>query len=409
MRRHNLRTVIAFEVRRTLNKRRFWLATLIVPVVMIAVFGLIQASSQSTQNSLAAQKKVTFSFAYSDASGYVSAPLIAKLGGVNVTSPAKGIALVRSGRIDAYFEFPKDLLTQTVQVFAKDVGVFNNGRYSTIATDILQSSADQAIHSPTLATLARGSIKVSVTTYSGGSPTPGIGGLIPPLIFLIIFYVIILLLGNQMLSSTLEEKENRVTEMILTTVDSTTLILGKVLSLFTIGLVQILIFLAPLGVGYAFMRTSLNLPNLHLSTLVFNPVRITIGALLLLAGFSLFSVTLVAIGAIVPTAKEAGSFFGGMMALIFVPFYAVSLILSHPNSLISHVFTFFPYSAPVTGMLRNAFGSLSVAASITVIIELFIFAAIVLRIAVQLFRYGSIEYSRKVNVKAALGLSRSPR
>ncbi|MHB1087372.1 MAG: ABC transporter permease [Acidimicrobiales bacterium] len=409
MKRHNLRTVVTFEVRRTLNKRRFWIATLIVPVVMIAVFGLIQASSQSTQNSLAAQKKVTFSFAYSDASGYVNGPLITKLGGVRVASESKGIALVRSGRLDAYFEFPKNLLSQTVHVFAKDVGIFNNGRYSTIATDILQSSADAAIHSPTLARLARGAVTTSVITYSDGVPSPGIGGMIPPLIFLVIFYVIILLLGNQMLSSTLEEKENRVTEMILTTVDSTTLILGKVLSLFTIGLVQILIFLAPLGVGYAFMRTSLNLPNLHLSSLVFDPVRLSIGALLLLAGFSLFSVTLVAIGAIVPTAKEAGSFFGGMMALIFVPFYAVSLILSHPNSLISNVFTYFPYSAPVTGMLRNAFGSLSVASSLALVVELLIFAAIMLRIAVQLFRYGSIEYSRKVQIRAALGISKSPR
>jgi ABC-2 type transport system permease protein len=406
MRRHNLRTVVTFEVRRTLNKRRFWIATLIVPVVMIAVFGLIQASSQSTQNSIAAQKDVTFSFAYSDASGYVDASLMTKLGGVKAPTVAQGIESVRNGVRDAYFEFPKNPLTQTVRVFGKDVGVFNNGRYTTVATDILQASADAAIHSPTLAALARGTVKISVTTYRNGATSPGLGGLIPPLIFLVLFYVIILLLGNQMLSSTLEEKENRVTEMILTTVDSTTLILGKVLSLFTIGLVQILIFLAPLGVGYAFMRNSLNMPNLHLSSLVFDPVRLSIGAMLLLAGFSLFSVTLVAIGAIVPTAKEAGSFFGGMMALIFVPFYAVSLIVSHPDSLISQVFTFFPYSAPVTGMVRNAFGSLSVTASITLILELLIFAAIMMRIAVQLFRYGSIEYSRKVQIRAALGLSR---
>ncbi len=406
MRRHNLRTVVAFEVRRTLNKRRFWIATLIVPVVMIAVFGLVLVSNQSTQNSLAAQKKVTFSFAYTDASGYVNVSLMTKLGGVEAPTVARGIESVRSGQRDAYFEFPKNPLTQTVRAFGKDVGVFNNGRYSAVATEILQASADTAIHSPALAALARGSIKITVTTYRDGVPSPGLGGLIPPLIFLVIFYVIILLLGNQMLSSTLEEKENRVTEMILTTVDSTTLILGKVLSLFTIGLVQILIFLAPLGVGYTLMRTSLNLPNLHLSSLVFNPVRLSIGAVLLLAGFSLFAVTLVAIGAIVPTAKEAGSFFGGVMASIFVPFYAVSLIVSHPSSLISDVFTYFPYSAPVTGMLRNAFGSLSVTASIALILELLVFAAIMLRIAVQLFHYGSIEYSRKVQIKAALGLAR---
>ncbi len=41
MARHNLGTVVSFEVTRTLTKRRFWIATLIVPVVMGVVFGLI--------------------------------------------------------------------------------------------------------------------------------------------------------------------------------------------------------------------------------------------------------------------------------------------------------------------------------------------------------------------------------
>ena len=46
--------------------------------------------------------------------------------------------------------------------------------------------------------------------------------------FLLTFYVSILLLSNQMLNSTLlEEKENRVTEMILATLNPTTLITGK--------------------------------------------------------------------------------------------------------------------------------------------------------------------------------------
>ena len=57
--------------------------------------------------------------------------------------------------------------------------------------------------------------------------------------FLVIFYVSIILLSNQMLNSTLEEKENRVTEMILTTLNPTTLIIGKIIALFMVGLVQI--------------------------------------------------------------------------------------------------------------------------------------------------------------------------
>lgn len=55
-----------------------------------------------------------------------------------------------------------------------------------------------------------------------------------------------------------------------------------------------------------------------------------------------------------PTAKEAGVIFGPLMALIFVPFYAISMILSDPHSPAVQAFTYFPLSAPVTAMLRKA-------------------------------------------------------
>ena len=71
----------------------------------------------------------------------------------------------------------------------------------------------------------------------------------------------IVLLGNQMLNSTLEEKENRVTEMILTTINPTNLLLGKVISLFAIGIVQIAVFALPMVVGVPVLPRSAEHPE----------------------------------------------------------------------------------------------------------------------------------------------------
>jgi len=109
---------------------------------------------------------------------------------------------------------------------------------------------------------------------------------------------------------------------------------------------------------------------------------------------------LVAIGAVVPTAREAGTFFAPLMVVIWVPFYVVSLIVSDPRSLIVQIFTYFPFTAPVTAMLRNAFGSLNPFESAIVIAELFIFGFVTLRLAVHLFRYGSVEYSKKLSIRS---------
>ena len=409
MRSHNLRTVVSFEVRRTITKKRFWIATLIVPVIVAIVFALVIASNSATSNSLAAQKSANFTFAYTDASGIINHSIVKKLGGEVANSVSQGIARVRDGGIDAFFVYPANPTKDLVRVYGRDVGIFNNSKYSTVATQLLRLSAVDRISSPELATIAEGSVKVVSTTYVNGVESPGLKGVVPPLIYLVIFYIVIVLLGNQMLNSTLEEKENRVTEMILTTVDPNTLIIGKILSLFTAGLLQMAVFVSPAVIGYLFFRTSLNIPNFDLTSLVFNISSMVFGALVLLGGFTLFTGTLVAIGAVMPTAKEAGGFFGVMMAMLFVPFYISSLIVSHPSALVVQVFTYFPYTAPVTGMIRNAFGSLTPVEAIILIVEQFAFGVVVLRIAVQLFRFGSIEYTKKVSIRTALGVLRPSR
>lgn len=402
MAQHNLNTVIGFEFFRTVKKKRFWIATLAIPILLAIVFALIIMSNESTSTTAENQKNAHLSFTYTDDSGLVTDTAATAYGGTKSTDSARAIADVKAGTADAYFAFPADPAKQPVRIYGTDKGVFGNGTYDAVARQILITTAQQKIGSPQLTALAQGNVTITSQTYKDGQVSGGIGVVIPPLLFLMIFYVSVILLGNQMLSSTLEEKENRVTEMILTTLNPTTLIIGKVISLFMAGLVQMLIFALPVVAGYLFFRSNLNLPDVDLSHLTLEPGPMVVGALLLLGGFTLFTGTLVAIGAVVPTAREAGAFFGPLMVVIWVPFYVVSLIVSDPRSLIVQIFTYFPFTAPVTAMLRNAFGSLYPFESAIVIAELFIFGFVTLRLAVHLFRYGSVEYSKKLSIRNTL-------
>ena len=74
--------------------------------------------------------------------------------------------------------------------------------------------------------------------------------MIVPGIFLAIFYFVTVFLSNRMLTSTTEEKENRVTEMILTSISAKTLILGKIISIMVLGIVQILTIILPIIIGF---------------------------------------------------------------------------------------------------------------------------------------------------------------
>src|ERR1700754_1344600 len=122
MAQHNLRTVIAFEVRRTLSKRRFWISTLIVPVAFGVVFALVALSNSSTDNSANAQKNAKFDFSYVDASGMIDPAIASKAGGTPTDDPAGAIAKVKAGDLDAFFSYPADPAKQAIRVYGQDKG-----------------------------------------------------------------------------------------------------------------------------------------------------------------------------------------------------------------------------------------------------------------------------------------------
>ncbi|QNE34611.1 ABC transporter permease [Leifsonia shinshuensis] len=403
MARHNLSTVIGFEFTRTIKKRSFWAVTLIMPLLIFGLGALVISANASSANTADQQKNQRFDFLYVDASGLVDPATAQEYGGKQIASSSEGVEEVQIGGTPAFFDYPADPSKQTIKVYGADAGVFANNKYSAVAQSLLSTSVEKKLDSPVDVAILRGETNTATTTFKDGAVAPGFEGILPPLIFLAAFFVVIVFLGNQMLNSTLEEKENRVTEMILTTINPTNLLVGKVISLFAVGIIQIAVFALPVVIGYLFFRDQLSIPNLDLSSLVFDPQKMIVGALITIGGFALFTGTLVAVGAVMPTAKDAAPFFSVVIFAVVIPIYAASYAVSTPEAPILQVLAYFPFTAPITALILNAFGSLPLWQAIIIIAELFILALIVLRLAVRLFRYGSIEYSSKVRITDVLG------
>jgi len=400
--RHNLSTVVSFEFWRTVKKPSFWIATLSFPLLFAAVIGIVYYSSKSSSDTSDQLAKEKFSIVYQDESDVVLPQVAENLKAKSVANKEAAIEDVRSGDVDAFFYYPKNLSKESVEIYGKDDGLFNNGKYSAVAEQMLKISASATIDNPELIAVTQGTISTESTTYKeNGEESAGWFAAIPPLLFLVLFYLTIAMLGNNLLNSTVEEKENRVTEMILTTLNPTVLIVGKLLATFMAGIVQAAVMLSPAVAAYFLLGAeSINLPNADiLSQLTFDPIAMIIGALLMIGGMMLFTGTLIAVGAIMPTAKEAGQYFGLAILVMFVPFYIIMLILSDPTAPVVQAFTFFPYTAPVTALLRNAFGSLSVLDAAIVISTLIILGTIVIMLSVRLFRYGAMEYSGRLSLK----------
>lgn len=142
--------------------------------------------------------------------------------------------------------------------------------------------------------------------------------------------------------------------------------------------------------------------EVDLTQLSIDPVRFLVGAGLFIFSFLLFTGLLVTIGAVVPTAKEAGGFFGIAMFFMFIPLYAANAIFTDPSQTIVKVFSFFPLTVPITLMLRNTAGNLA-ANEIGIGISILAISSIAsLFIATRAFRFGTLEYHHKLDLRRIL-------
>ncbi len=408
---HNLSTVFAFEFKRTVLKPRFWLISMSVPLLIVVVVGLITISGQTTADRAQNQDREPVAFTYTDASGLIDPAIAAAAGGTKVDDPAQARAAVVAGTSQCHIDYPKDPLSQPIEVSGQDLGLFDSARYSAVATSVFQRSIAAQIGNPVLARLSVSEPDVQLNTYAGGVATPGIAGVVVPGMFLVLFYLAVLMLGNQMLNVTLEEKENRVTEMVLTTMNPTTLIVGKVLALVLIGIVQGFVVAIPAAFAFRLLGGAIGVaaPSDSMAMLGAIPIPVAatvIGALLFLFSFLMVTGLLVAIGAVMPSAKEAGNTFGLVVLSLFIPLYAGSLLVSDPHGTVSQVFTFFPLTAPVSAMVRNATGGLYWWEALAVLTLLAVSGCVFLALGVRLFRTGSISYTSRVNISRALGWGR---
>ena len=396
---HNLGTVFKFETIRVLKKPTFWLMALGFPLMFAALYGIVFWSQITTMQAAKELEKQEFSLAVTDDSKLVRPELLMAAKTKTVESKEAGINDVKNGKIDAYIYFPKDIGKQKVEVYGKDVGLFQNGKYGAVAQSLLSQSVASSVSQAQVAIL-QNKVQLSSTTYLDGKEHGGINEMIAPGLFLVIFFMLVTFFGNQMLTSSTEEKENRTVEMLLTMVKTDTLITGKILSLMVLALIQMLVIVLPVAAGYLAFGSKLQLPNMDLSLLVFDPVRIGLALVIFLASFMMFTGMLVTLGAMMPTAKEASQWFGLVIMLIFGPFYGITAFVSFPDSPFVKFLSLFPFTAPIPLLLRNAVGNLPAWEGLLGVALLIVAAVLVLWLAVRVFRYGAMSYDSKLSLSA---------
>jgi ABC-2 type transport system permease protein len=167
----------------------------------------------------------------------------------------------------------------------------------------------------------------------------------------ILLFISIFTFGTWVLTGVVEEKQSRVVEVVLSSVDARDLLMGKVLGIGLLGLVQLtLMVVVGLGAGVGAHRFTLP------------PATFGAVAQLFLwfgLGYALYSTALGVLGALASRMEEASNA-ASPVSFIAMGAYFFSLIvaLDDPGGTAARIATFLPPVAPMVVPLRTALGAI---------------------------------------------------
>lgn len=176
-----------------------------------------------------------------------------------------------------------------------------------------------------------------------------------PLVFVYLLWIGVFSISQMLLTNTVEEKSNRVIEVLLSSVSPVELMAGKIVGIAQTGLTIIVAWILSFLLIARYVPGWMGVPAaIDLTVLANDPVYLTSFVAYFLLGYLLFAAMLVGIGAVCNTLKEAQNLMGPITILLIVPLFAMVPIGRDPNGTLARVLSFIPPFTPFVMMNRAA-------------------------------------------------------
>ena len=165
-----------------------------------------------------------------------------------------------------------------------------------------------------------------------------VGNLVLSFVFSLLLYLSLIMTGQLMLQSVIEEKSNRIVEVIISSVSPTELMTGKILGSAITAMIQMVIWLSPIIL--IITTTFFVLPaelviSITMNHILFLLLNFAIGLILYLSLFGMM-------GSIFDNPQDAQSGMWPIMLLIMIPFFIAISMMQNPNSPIANVTSLLP-------------------------------------------------------------------
>jgi ABC-2 type transport system permease protein len=410
-----IKEVIRFEVVRSLKKPSFWIAAVLIPVGFALYIGFAALVGYNAGEAMEAGTNTTdLKLGYYDESEYLKQTKFVNADEKEQTLEAQeskdaGIAAVKDKKIDVFYYIGKDFAeSKKVEIYTKPDNASITDDYSAPIRNLLATTAATNVDAIDFAVITN-AVDYEMTTFDAKDnheidASEKVKEIIGPGIALVCFYILMVVLGNRLTAAMVEEKENRISELLLTSIKPVDFIIGKIISLMIVGIIQLIVLVVPMLILYKLGQNGNVFPDwLQIS---FDFVSIAQYMLMLIISYFLFTAMSVIIGVISPTAKDANSYSGVMVIMVILPIFFINVFMPNGTSTLTYVLSYFPPSAPIALMLRGVFGNLPTWEFWLGLADIAVFGLLAARLATYIYCKNAIEFTAKINFKKLFGTPR---
>ncbi|HEX7117225.1 MAG TPA: ABC transporter permease [Longimicrobiales bacterium] len=236
----------------------------------------------------------------------------------------------------------------------------------------------------------------------GGSAASGTPTALVVLTYIVGFaiYMAVILYGNATMRSVLEEKRDRIVEVVISSVRAEQLMAGKVLGIGASGVLQLAIWIGfaalvlTRGADLAarFGGSMPELPDVPLSV-------VGIFLFFFFAGFFLYAGVYAATGAIATTDQEAQQLQFPVIVPLIVAFMMMGSVLQDPDGVVAVTGSLIPFTAPIVMPMRAVIGEVpaaQLAGSAALVIGT---TLVILWLSARIYRIGILATGKRPSAK----------
>jgi len=418
----NLSKVILIIKREYLTRVRgkgFIISTLLAPVFLLAIFlipiliGNFESSSSTLQIPIVDEtQSVGKRMLEMNPERYILA---------NITDEDSLKAATLSGKLDGFIHIPDSILNAS-----EDATFFTSGSGGMSLTSELRDNLRSAVREELLSRTnvgdevraifeMRPNVESKRLTDSGEKEVnEGISFIIAYIMAMAI-YMAMFGYGSLIMQGVIEEKTNRVVEVIVSAAKPIELLLGKVVGIVSLGITQIMVwFLAFTGISMLFaplfllmsgqqapqdpalaasmaeVPTDFNIPEISISVWIFF-------AIFYVLGFLIYGGVFAALGSAADNPQDVQQLAIPVYLPIIIPILLLMTVTSDPNSTLAIVSSMIPFFSPILMMSRIVVTDVPLWQSLGSIVLMILTFIILLWLSAKIYRVGILMYGKKVS------------